>query len=81
MYGLLPRDGWVFDLTGASVLAKASTDGMTKIEEVHEDLARWNDYYFDENIKILGKLWWAMWMAAAAILIELAAFLAVVAGL
>lgn len=46
LYGLLPRGGWVFELTGEAILQKSSVDGMTSMQQVYEDLAKWQDEYF-----------------------------------
>ena len=82
MYGLLPRDGWTFDLSAEAILGRGRPDGdgMTTIEEVQEDLARWSEYYFVENAATLDKLYWAMLLAVGALLVEFAAFLVVLAG-
>lgn len=82
MYGLLPRDGWTFDLSAKTILdrGRPDGDGMATIEDVQEDLARWSEYYFFENAARLDKLYWAMLLAVAALLVEFAAFFAVLAG-
>jgi len=51
MYRLVPRGGWVFDLSAETILARGQPDGdgMTTIEEVHENLAMWSECYFAEN--------------------------------
>lgn len=80
MYGLVPRGGWTFDLSAETILGRGQPDGdgMTTIEEVHENLARWSEYYFAENTSKLSKLYWAMLLAVAALVAEFVAFFVVV---
>jgi hypothetical protein len=80
MYGLVPRGGWTFDLSAETILERgqADSDGMPTIEDVHENLARWSEYYFGENTARLNKLYWAMILAIAALVVEFVAFFVVV---
>ena len=81
MYGLVPRGGWTFDLSAETIIARGRPDGdgMTSIEEVHENLAAWSEYYFAENAANLAKLYRAMILAVAALVAEFVAFFLVVA--
>jgi hypothetical protein len=81
MYGMIPRGGWTFDLDVDEILNRGVLDdgGLTSIEQVQENLARWAKYYFDENTPKLDRLYSAMRLAIAALLVEFGAFFVVLA--
>lgn len=81
MYGMVPRGGWTFDFDAEEILdrGKSADGGLTTIEAVHENLALWAKYYFDENGEKLDRLYWAMRIAIAALLAEFVSFYAVLA--
>jgi hypothetical protein len=49
------------------------------MDQVHQDLAGWSEYFLHENDDQVQKLYWAMLVAVAALLIEFVAFFAVLA--
>jgi hypothetical protein len=83
MYGFVPRGGWTFDLSAQTILDRGQPEpegeGMTTMAEVHENLAQWSEVYLDANARLLQKLYWAMFVAVAAILVEFVAFFAILA--
>ena len=75
MYGMAPRGGWTFDLDVEEILGRGKPDGggMTSIEQVHENLALWAKWYYNENTPKLDRLYTAMRIAMVALLVEFGA--------